>query len=159
MDLNLIDKTPNGMTRYHMDLVRSVLNYAGEYLKLAEDTEMSVTFMDNKQIHEYNREYRNIDKPTDVISFALEDEADDFPILDDELFEDLPKNIGDILVSVEKVTEQAEYLGHSWERELGFLVVHGFLHLNGYDHMLSEEDEKEMFDLQREILDTYGLRR
>ncbi|SUP61323.1 Probable rRNA maturation factor [Weissella viridescens] len=60
---------------------------------------------------------------------------------------------------MDKIGEQAEYLEHSWERELGFLVVHGFLHLNGYDHMKSEADEKEMFDLQRQILDDYGLTR
>ena len=71
--------------------------------------------------------------------------------------EDIAPNIGDILVSIDKVGEQAKYLEHSWERELGFLVVHGFLHLNGFDHMRGDEAEKEMFDLQREILDSYGL--
>ena len=116
--------------------------------------------MDNEHIHEINKKYRGVDKPTDVISFAIEeDDPDEVPIIlpEDEEF-DIPKNIGDIMVSMDKVKEQAEYLGHSEDRELGFLVVHGFLHLNGYDHM-KEEDEKEMFGLQREILDSYGLAR
>jgi probable rRNA maturation factor len=79
--------------------------------------------------------------------------------MDEDMSEEIAKNIGDIIVSVDKIGEQAEYLEHSYERELGFLVVHGFLHLNGYDHMLSEADEKVMFDLQREMLDNYGLKR
>ncbi|MBZ1506923.1 rRNA maturation RNase YbeY, partial [Leuconostoc mesenteroides] len=110
--------------------------------------------------HQYNKKYRGIDKPTDVISFAIEEDGDDLPVLPDELMDaELAKNIGDILVSVDIINSQAEYLGHSYERELGFLVVHGFLHLNGYDHMLGDAEEKEMFDLQREILDNYGLKR
>jgi len=78
--------------------------------------------------------------------------------LDDDMAAEIPENIGDIFVSMDKVEEQAEYLGHSYERELGFLVVHGFLHLNGYDHM-EPEDEKVMFKLQADILDAYGLKR
>ncbi len=101
-----------------------------------------------------------VDKPTDVISFAIEeDNPDEMEIIipEDADFK-MPKNIGDIMISMDKVKEQAEYLGHSEERELGFLVVHGFLHLNGYDHMRAA-DEKEMFGLQKEILDAYGLKR
>lgn len=71
---------------------------------------------------------------------------------------EIPENIGDIFVSIDKVAEQAEFLNHSYERELGFLVVHGFLHLNGYDHM-KQEDEDIMFPLQRKIMDDYGLER
>ncbi len=114
----------------------------------------------NNEIHRINKEYRGVDKPTDVISFAIEEEdPNEIPIiLPDEAEFEIPKNIGDIMVSIDKVKEQAEYLGHSQERELGFLVVHGFLHLNGYDHMQAE-DEKEMFGLQREILEAYGLKR
>lgn len=160
MDLALIDQTKDGVMQYHKDLVTYVLDYAGRYLKLPDNTEMSVTFMNNDAIQAYNRDYRGLDKPTDVISFAIEEDGDDSPILDDEeMDEEIAKNIGDILVSVDIIESQAEYLGHSFERELGFLVVHGFLHLNGYDHMLGEKEEKEMFDLQRNILDDYGLRR
>lgn len=160
MDLALIDQTKDGVTQFHQDLVQSVLNYAGAYLELPDNTEMSVTFMNNDAIQAYNRDYRGKDKPTDVISFAIEEEGDDSPVLlDEEMAEDIAKNIGDILVSVDIIESQAEYLGHSFERELGFLVVHGFLHLNGYDHMLGDAEEKEMFDLQRKILDDYGLTR
>ncbi len=159
MDLEIYDDT-NNVPEERIKLIEDILNFAGSYLKLPENTEMSVTLMDNEHIHEINKKYRGVDKPTDVISFAIEeDDPDEVPIIlpEDEEF-DIPKNIGDIMVSMDKVKEQAEYLGHSEERELGFLVVHGFLHLNGYDHM-KEDDEKEMFGLQREILDAYGLKR
>ena len=159
MDLEIYDDTKN-VPEEKIKLIEDILNFAGSYLKLPENTEMSVTLMDNEHIHEINKKYRGVDKPTDVISFAIEeDDPDEVPIIlpEDEEF-DIPKNIGDIMVSMDEVKEQAEYLGHSEDRELGFLVVHGFLHLNGYDHM-KEEDEKEMFGLQREILDSYGLTR
>lgn len=159
MDLEVYDNT-NEVSIEWIELIKKILNFAGDYIKLPENTEMSVTLMDNEEIHQINKEYRGVDKPTDVISFAIEeDDPNEVPIIlpDDEDFE-IPKNIGDIMVSVDKVKEQAEYLGHSQERELGFLVVHGFLHLNGYDHM-REEDEQEMFGLQREILEEYGLKR
>lgn len=159
MDLEIYDDTKK-VPEEKIKLIEDILNFAGSYLKLPENTEMSVTLMDNEHIHEINKKYRGVDKPTDVISFAIEeDDPDEVPIIlpEDEEF-DIPKNIGDIMVSMDKVKEQAEYLGHSEDRELGFLVVHGFLHLNGYDHM-KEEDEKEMFGLQREILDSYGLTR
>ena len=159
MDLEIYDDTKN-VPEEKIKLIEDVLNFAGSYLKLPENTEMSVTLMDNEHIHEINKKYRGVDKPTDVISFAIEeDDPDEVPIIlpEDEEF-DIPKNIGDIMVSMDKVKEQAEYLGHSEDRELGFLVVHGFLHLNGYDHM-KEEDEKEMVGLQREILDSYVLTR
>ncbi|MCH5461307.1 rRNA maturation RNase YbeY [Lactobacillus sp. LC28-10] len=161
MDLEIYDETKNGVPEEHVQLVKNILEYAGKYIKLKENTEMSVTFVNNDRIQEINREYRGVDRATDVISFAIEDSAEDdeFPIVMDEaLEEEIPENIGDIFVSVDKVGEQAEYLEHSYERELGFLVVHGFLHLNGYDHM-EPEDEKVMFKLQRDILDAYGLKR
>lgn len=158
MDLQLIDETKH-VTDHQLDLVRGVLEYAANYLSLPENTEMSVTLMDNKHIHEINKKYRGIDKPTDVISFAMEEDGDeDDIILPSDIEFEMPKNLGDLMISMEKVAEQAEYLGHSQDRELGFLTVHGFLHLNGYDHMKAE-DEKEMFSLQDEILDGYGLQR
>ena len=158
MDLQLIDETKH-VTDHQLALVRGVLEYAANYLSLPENTEMSVTLMDNKHIHEINKKYRGIDKPTDVISFAMEEDGDeDDIILPSDMEFEMPKNLGDLMISMEKVAEQAEYLGHSQDRELGFLTVHGFLHLNGYDHMKAE-DEKEMFSLQDEILDGYGLQR
>jgi probable rRNA maturation factor len=160
MDLAIYDQTEQGVPDKHIDLVNKVLNFAGNYLALPGNTEMSVTFVNNDEIQRYNKEYRGLDKATDVISFAIEEDGDDLPIVfDEDMAEDIAKNIGDIIVSIDKVDEQAQYLEHSYERELGFLVVHGFLHLNGYDHMRSDADEKEMFDLQAKILDDYGLTR
>lgn len=158
MDLEIYDDTKQATAEW-LDLIKKVLEFAGSYLKLPEDTEMSVTLMDNEHIHQINKKYRGVDKPTDVISFAIEESGDEDPIIipDAADFEE-PKNLGDIMVSVDKIKEQAAYLQHSEERELGFLVLHGFLHLNGYDHMKAE-DEKVMFALQRKILDAYGLKR
>ncbi|KRL04311.1 rRNA maturation RNase YbeY [Liquorilactobacillus oeni] len=159
MDLEIFDDTKK-VPAERIKLIREVLDFAGEYLKLPKNTEMSVTLMNNEKIHQINKKYRGVDKPTDVISFAIEEESDDdTPIILPAGAEyDVPKNIGDIMVSVDKVKEQAKYLGHSEERELGFLIVHGFLHLNGYDHMRTE-DEEVMFGLQRKILDAYGLKK
>jgi len=162
MDLEIYDKTQAGVPAKHVQMIRDVLEYAGKYIELAENTEMSVTLMNNEDIHRINKQYRGVDRATDVISFAIEDDEeadDDFPlVMDPEMAAEIPENIGDIFVSMDKVSEQAEYLGHSYERELGFLVVHGFLHLNGYDHM-EPEDEKGMFKLQADFLDAYGLKR
>lgn len=157
MDIAMMDHT-NALPESYKTMVMSLLNFAGEALHLQSDTEMSVTFVDNDEIQQINRQYRDKDMPTDVISFAIEDEGEDelAIIFDDDMM--LPRNIGDIFISLERTKEQAERFGHSFERELGFLAVHGFLHLNGYDHMEPEE-EKEMFDLQRKILDDYGLQR
>lgn len=160
MDLEIYDKTSQGVTEKDQKLIRDVLNFAGSYIHLADSTEMSVTLVNNDEIQRINRDYRGVDRATDVISFAIEDQADDddFPIIMDETMEDvIPENIGDIFVSVDKVAEQADYLGHSFQRELGFLVVHGFLHLNGYDHM-QKKDADVMFPLQKEILNAYGLK-
>lgn len=156
MDVAMMDHT-NQLDEKYQQLVLDILNFAGDALSLADDTEMSVTFVDNDEIQNINREYRDKDMPTDVISFAIEDEGDEEPFIMMEGI-DLPRNIGDIFISIDRTREQAERFGHSFERELGFLAVHGFLHLNGYDHMEPEE-EKEMFDLQRKILDDYGLQR
>ena len=148
------------MPEERVTMVREILEFAGKTIKLPENTEMSLTFMNNEGIRKLNRDYRGVDKATDVISFAIEEDPDDEDeiVMDDELRQEIPMNIGDIMISVDKVADQAEYLGHSYDRELGFLAVHGFLHLNGYDHM-EPADEKVMFDLQRKILDDYGLTR
>ena len=98
--------------------------------------------------------YRDKDKVTDVISFALEEDEPEIDI--NEL--DIPRVLGDIIICTDVAHEQAENYGHSFERELGFLALHGFLHLLGYDHM-TDEDEKEMFGRQDAILNAYGLTR
>ena len=159
MDLEIYDKTKDGVDEKHVELVQNVLQFASKQLNLKDNTEMSVTFVNNDEIKEINSKYSGVDRATDVISFAIEDGEDEFPlIMDEEMAAEIPENIGDIFVSIDKVSEQAEFLNHSYERELGFLVVHGFLHLNGYDHM-KQEDEDVMFPLQRKIMDDYGLER
>lgn len=158
MDISFIDETDN-LSKDNLKEVENLLQFAADFLKITEDTEMSVTFMDNAGIQVINRDYRGKDAPTDVISFALEEEGEDeLPIIFEEEDSAFPRNLGDIMISTERASEQASEYGHSFERELGFLAVHGFLHLNGYDHM-EPDDEKEMFGLQKEILDAYGLKR
>jgi len=158
MELDLYDET-NQITLEQKELVNSLLEFAGNHLELPKDTEMSVTFVDNENIQKINKTYRGKDQPTDVISFALEDEVEDELMINfDDLDVPMPRNIGDIIISIDKTAAQAEEYGHSFDRELGFLALHGFLHLNGYDHM-NPEDEKEMFGLQKEILEAYGLKR
>ena len=131
-----------------------------------ENKEMAVTFVSNARSHELNLEYRDTDRPTDVISLEYKPELDiavdeedllDHPELA-EMLEDFDAYIGELFISVDKAREQAEEFGHSFEREMGFLAVHGFLHINGYDHYTPEE-EAEMFGLQEEILTAYGLTR
>lgn len=159
MDITFIDETQK-VSSDHIEEVENLLQFAAGFLNISEDTELSVTFMDNEGIRVINRDYRGKDTATDVISFAMEEEGDgEIPIIFDEEADDVfPRNLGDLMISIERAKEQAADYGHSFERELGFLAVHGFLHLNGYDHM-NEPDEKEMFDLQKEILNAYGLER
>lgn len=114
-----------------------------------EDVYFNIIFVDSERIHEINRTYRHVDRPTDVISFALEDNDQvDLPI----------RLLGDIYISVAKAREQAEEYGHSLKREISFLALHGLLHLLGYDH-IEKEDEKIMFEKQEALLDAYGIRR
>lgn len=117
-------------------------------LKLSFDPVISVALIDNEEIHQINKEYRKIDRPTDVISFAFLDNED----REKEYQNSIPVILGDIYISLDKAAEQAKEYGHSLKRELSFLFVHGILHLLGYDHM-AEEDEKIMFDLQDRILE------
>lgn len=132
-----------------LDEIKKFIEFSLEYLKL-ENVLFNVIIIDNEEIHKINKEYRGIDRPTDVISFALED---------DDTFISLDKRIlGDIYISIDKARMQAEEYGHSLLRELCFLTIHGLLHLLGYDHMI-EEDEKVMFELQERVLDTYGIKR
>ena len=112
-----------------------------------EDALVNIIIVDNEEIKKINKEYRNIDNVTDVISFALEDVEFKTPF----------RVLGDIYISYDKVIEQALKYEHSEKRELYFLATHGLLHLLGYDHM-NEEDEKVMFTLQRELLDKYDIK-
>ena len=117
--------------------------------------EVSVTFTDNKGIREINREYRNIDKETDVLSFPATDAGESFT----RSRETGCFILGDIVLSLEKAVAQAQEYGHSFEREAAFLTVHSMLHLLGYDHVNSEEEEREMFGKQEIILEAMGISR
>ncbi|WP_426806707.1 rRNA maturation RNase YbeY [Staphylococcus capitis] len=146
----------------HTDLVKnewyeqidSLLTFAKKQEHIDSEAELSVTFVDKDEIQNINKMYRDKDKVTDVISFALEEDEPEIDM--NEL--DIPQVLGDIIICTDVAHEQAENYGHSFERELGFLALHGFLHLLGYDHM-TDEDEKEMFGRQDAILNAYGLTR
>lgn len=151
--IDFMDETES-LKRSELDFVRKILEHAAKEESLG-DSEVSVTFVTNEMIRDINREYRGKDQPTDVISFAMEElgEGETAIIGSPE-----PRMLGDIIISLDRTKEQAADYGHSFERELGFLAVHGFLHLLGYDHM-TEEDEKKMFSRQEEILVSLGITR
>ncbi|MBL3642250.1 rRNA maturation RNase YbeY [Bacillus sp. RHFB] len=152
--IDFMDET-NEVTEEAQQLVESILQFAAKKENIEKDTELSVTFVDNDRIREINKEYRHKDSATDVISFALEEMGEDEVEI---VGAEMPRMLGDIIISIERTKEQAEEYGHSFDRELGFLALHGFLHLLGFDHM-NEEDEKVMFTKQKEILEEYGLSR
>ena len=135
-------------------LIRRAVDATLDYEQYGNPTEVSVTFTDNAGIRALNKQYRNIDKATDVLSFPLldfEGEPDEPPV--DEWI----GMLGDIVISLEQAKKQAKEYGHSFEREAAFLCVHSMLHLLGYDHETGEEDEREMRRRQREILTAMGL--
>ena len=133
------------------ELIKKAVEGTLAYEGIDRNCEISVTFTDNESIRELNREYRDIDRETDVLSFPMEDM--------DELDGDGDVVLGDVVISLEKAKEQAEEYGHSLEREISFLCVHSCLHLLGYDHETGEEDEKEMFGKQEEIQQKIGQER
>ena len=132
-----------------IDELNNLFPFLLDYFNL-DNIICSVIIVDNEKIHKINKEYRNIDRETDVISFALED--------DKTMPEDKIRMLGDIYISIDKAKSQAKEYNHSLKRELCFLMTHGFLHLLGYDHM-KKEDEQIMFPLQEKILEEYGVKR
>ena len=126
-----------------------------EFMGFIRDCDISVTVTDNIHIHELNREYRGVDRPTDVLSFPM------YSFTDDDMPEEGPAPVvlGDIVISAARAKEQAVEYGHSFQREISFLTVHSVLHLLGYDHEVSEKAEKEMFSLQDKIMDRLGILR
>ena len=135
-----------------LDAVRRAVLTVGELYGVM-GAEVSVTLTDDAHIHVLNRDYRSVDRPTDVLSFALT-ESEEPAILD------APYGVvlGDLVISLERVAAQAEEYGHSVLRELSFLTVHGMLHLLGYDH-IEEEDRLEMEEEQRHVMDVLGIAR
>ncbi|PAV29031.1 rRNA maturation RNase YbeY [Virgibacillus profundi] len=154
MHIDFHDKTKSVPTDY-IDLLQRLILFAAEKEGVSKEAEVSVNFVDDNEIQELNRNYRQKDMPTDVISFALQESVEGEL---DIIGEDIPLALGDIVISVDKAKEQAEEYNHSFERELGFLTVHGFLHLLGYDHM-KQEDEEKMFKRQEQILGEFGIER
>ncbi len=135
------------------DLIESVTKATLEHEEHEENVEISVSFVDNEEIKELNKEYRGIDRVTDVLSFSLMEGEDTEYSVNPETGDTM---LGDIVICIDKTREQANEYGHTFERELGFLVVHSMLHLLGYDHMEVEE-ENVMFRKQEEILNKVGL--
>jgi len=147
MEIDIYNET-NEILDKELDKVHEVLVHGLKKMKIDEAI-FNVIIVDNPYIHRLNREYRNIDRETDVITFALED---------DKTFNPDIRILGDIYISIDKAKSQSIEYGHSLLRELCFLAVHGMLHLLGYDHM-KKEDEEIMFNLQEEILDEMGIKR
>lgn len=147
-ELEIFNQTDEEISE--LETVKDVLNYAIKKENL-ENVIFNVIIVDNNYIHELNKNYRHIDRETDVITFALEDEKD-MVIPDDE------RVLGDIYISIDKARSQAEEYCHSLLRELSFLAVHGFYHLLGYDHMTKEEEEV-MFSKQEEVLHECNIER
>ncbi|MGG1241620.1 rRNA maturation RNase YbeY [Bacillus cabrialesii] len=152
--IDIVDET-GSISEEMLKEVENLLQFAAEREGVQDQAEVSVTIVTNEDIQQINKEYRGKDAPTDVISFALEEEGEgEVEIVGAEI----PPVLGDIIISADRTREQAEEYNHSFKRELGFLAVHGFLHLLGYDHMTKEEEE-EMFTKQKDLLDAYGLKR
>lgn len=150
IDFVFDNEVDNFENNYEQDFT-AIIEQALKTLGIEDDVEVSCVLVDDERIHEINREYRHIDRSTDVISFAMEDN-DQFYV------EGMPRTLGDIFISVDHAKKQAEEYGHSLRREMCFLFTHGILHLLGYDHM-TDEQEKEMFGLQGKILGALSIER
>ena len=166
MDLLIEKETDDSFEFDYEKAAKSIIEQALDYLKCPYEVQLNLTLTDNEGIHAINKEYRQIDRPTDVLSFPLVDypEPNVFPDDLEEMAEDYfdldtgELMLGDIIISVEKCKEQAKEYGHSELREYSFLIVHSMLHLFGYDHM--EDGERAvMEEKQREILDLAGISR
>ncbi|MBR4351152.1 MAG: rRNA maturation RNase YbeY [Bacilli bacterium] len=143
--------TITNLTNENIDELKTLeklSKYLPKYLK-EKNVSYDVIIVDEEKIQELNKNYRGKDSVTDVISFALED---------NETIEMPERCLGEIYICLKRAKDQANEYGHSLKRELCFLLTHGFLHLNGYDHM-TPEDEKVMFSLQDEILNSFGVTR
>ena len=147
MEIEFFNETSENLDN-ELKIVHEVLIHGLEKLKI-EEAIFNVIIVDNSYIHKLNKEYRNIDRETDVITFALED---------DKTFNPDIRILGDVYISIDKAKSQSKEYGHSLLRELSFLAVHGMLHLLGYDHM-EKKDEEVMFKLQEEILDEMDIKR
>ena len=165
MTINIDIETEMTLDLPYEEIIQNVIEESVDYVECPYDFEVNVLLTDNEGIHQINLDMRQIDNPTDVLSFPMCDfeTPGDF-----EQLEETPEAyfnpdtgelmLGDIVISIDKVKEQAEKYGHSETRELAFLVAHSMLHLSGFDHM-EEEERLEMEEMQREILERRGYRR
>ncbi len=135
-------------------LLREAIETTLDFEDFQNVCEVSLTFTDNEGIRELNKKFRQMDKPTDVLSFPLFDFEGEF---EEPPIDEIISNLGDIVISLERAKEQAEEFGHSFKREVAFLTVHSMLHLLGYDHERSEEEDREMRSKQSEIMKIMGL--
>lgn len=165
MSLNIEKETEIEPDFDFRDIIKNVVNYSLDYVNCPYETELNVTLTDNEEIHRINKEFRNIDSPTDVLSFPMIEymKPGDFSVVEDneqDYFE--PDSgelvLGDIIISLEKVYSQADEYGHTPKRELAFLVAHSMLHLFGYDHM-DDAERSDMEKKQKEILDALKIYR
>ena len=141
--------------KYKMQmLIRHTILETLDYEGMGNDAEVSVTFVDDEGIRELNKKFRGMDKPTDVLSFPLLDYEGES---EEPFFDELCHNLGDIVISLERAMAQANEFGHSFEREVAFLTAHSMLHLLGYDHELSEEDDADMRRRQNDIMERLRL--
>lgn len=147
MEIGLFNQTDEHLDEY-ISIIKEVLEHGLKKIGI-DEVIFNIIFVNNDYIHELNKTYRNVDRETDVITFALED---------DKTFNPKERILGDVYISIDKAKSQSEEYGHSLKRELCFLSVHGLLHLLGYDHM-KKDDEEIMFKLQEDILNEMGITR
>ena len=145
--VNEVEGFDEDYQQIYLEIIKETVNQ----LEIDEDLELSCILVDDQKIHEINKEYRNIDRSTDVISFALEDNEQYY-------VSGMTRSLGDIFISIDHAKMQAEEYGHSLKREMCFLFTHGLLHLLGFDHM-EAEDEKEMIAMQKTILEDLAIGR
>lgn len=153
MQIEVFDQT-DSLTKTHIQLIKKVLVFASQMEKVVNNSELSVTIVTNEEIKTLNQQYRYQNEPTDVLSFQMDNP---FVKVDQTIYGG-PVQIGDIIISIDKVKEQSTRFNHSFERELTFLAIHGFLHLLGYTHD-NKDDEKVMFQKQDTILEEFKLER
>ena len=138
------------------DWIFQLLLLAKDKINKKNNLELSINFVDEKHSNEINKKYRGKDRPTDVISFAIEDGEE---LIDFSSFEsdpDFHEDIGDLFMCPDVIERHSKEYGTGWDREFGYTLVHGFLHLNGFDH-IEPIEAKEMFKIQGQVLEEYGL--
>lgn len=164
MDLIIVNESKAEVADKYYEIIEKAIKVALSVMKIQRDLQVSVSLVNKEKIREINREYRNVDKVTDVLSFPMDlvnfidfvDKPDDFV---SETGIDFPELLlGDIVINLDKIKEQAEEFGHSEERELSYLTVHSVLHLLGYDH-IEDEDRLVMREKEKEIMKKLGILR